>query len=454
METPLKYIFFTVWGESLPIAWQLEKMGAEVIVGIVDDLKLVGSKETPEEHKLRVNNYKGILDVRKAEDLIERMASLKDKEEYFVFVDFNTMWRFSEAAKRLGFTKGLFPTKFDYTLENDRDMGKEFVKQFYPGVKVAPVEEFKTLEEGIEYINESEDFLALKGNDNGTSTIVPDTEDIEFARQEIIDALNGDSKGYQSKGFILEKQIRNGTELCPEAIFWDGELVATTVDLESKSVGGMNTGFKTGCAINLIREIPNDASIANIAFPEGMKKLAKRHKGMFFADMNIILKDEEYYFLEFCAARPGYDALVTEIEMSGGASAYFEAIASGESPFLRTYGAAVRALNLSESGEFKGGMSLRWKLEVEGHIWPLDLHKKDGKFQNGGVYSGLYVLTESSDDPEYAVHKTYDLMEHVSFKEPYFRSREDFLSRGYDTSLLNRNDAIENLVTPAVEGEE
>lgn len=454
MDKPLKYIFFTVWGESLGIPLQLARSGAEILVGMVDDMKSVGGKEDPEKHKLRMKNFQGLLDIQKAETLIEKMRNFKDKEDYFVFFDFNTLWRYSEEAKRQGYTKGLFPSKFDYLLENDRDMGKEFVKKFYPDVRVAEVQTFKTIDEGIEYITECEEFLALKGNDSECSTVVPDTKDIEFARAEMMDALTSGKNNYEAKGFILEKQIRDGVEFCPEAVFWDGELVAANIDLESKSVGGMNSGFKTGCAINLIREIPLDASIIATAFPEGMMKLARKHSGLFFADMNFIQKDNELFFLEFCAARPGYDALVTEIEMSGGSANYFEALSAGESPYLRTYGAGVRAMNLNGSGEFKGGLSMRWKPEVDGHIWPFEILKKDGKFQNLGLDAALYTVTESSDDPEYAIMKTYDLLEKVSFKEPYYRSREDFLSRGYPSSILNRNDAIENLVTPAVEGEE
>lgn len=448
-----KYIIFTCWVYALPIAYQLQQEGKEVIVGYVDDMDAIGQgKEETEDHKIRTSNYGNLLDVRKAEKLIEQMEKFDDKEEWFVFCESNLVWEFSERAMKMGFTNGLLPTKFDFEIEGDRNKGKEFVKKFYPDIEVSEVMDFKTIEDGIEYVKGSEDFMALKANDAGGQTVVPTTEDIEFAREEITDALRNGKKSYEEKGFILEKQIRDGIELCPEMLYWDGEPVASSIDYENKSIGGANVGKKMGCMQNIVCATEMDAPINDIAFPKAMDRLAKIHKGLFIADINLIYKDGKFFYLEFCGNRPGYDSIYSEMDMAGGAGAYFDALSSKQKVYQRSHGVAIRGLNLSRNKEHRPqeDLSMRWKDEDIEHVWPFELRKRenDDSRVNVGLEEDVFVITESSDDPEYAVHKAYDILDRFSFKDMYVRSEEDFLSKEYPDSILNRMEAMKKYTAP------
>lgn len=451
-KTFQKYILFTAYGEGLPIAWHLQLEGKDVVVGQVDDLLTIGCKkpESAEKYRRRWSAYSNMLNKQKAEKLIEKMEKIPNKDDYFVIFDFNTLYPYADKARKMGFTHGLFPTKFDYMLENDRSFAKSFVQSQYPDLKVAEMSEFKTIEEGIEFVQQSEEFWALKGNDPDAGTVVPITKMVEFGREEIIDALRSHKEDYERGGFILERQIRDGVEFCFEQIYYDGNLVATTVDIENKAIGPGNVGIKTGCIQNLVCEVPNDAGILSKLFPEAIQKLAKKHTGVFYADVNTILKDGELYYLEHCGNRFSFDATVTEIEMAGSASNYFEAIANGENPFENKFGVAVRGMNFHRDADnnIMEDINMKWKDEFLPHIHPFEIRKDDeGHHVNTGSAPDLVVFTAASDDIEYAIIKTYEIIENFSFDELYTRSQGDFTDRTYYGNILDRYDAVEKFIS-------
>lgn len=448
-----KYIIFTIYAEACSLAWHLEREGKDVIVGLVNNLKTVGHDEPEEKDakERRLKMWSGILNVQKAEDLIKRMEEIEDKDDYFVICDFNTLHPYAKKLKKMGFKHGLMPSKFDFDLEADRNMAKEFVQSYYPELKVAEVSAFKTVEEGIEFINASEEFWALKGNDPAATTVVPCTKVLEFAKDELISCLTAHKQDYERKGYILERQIRDGVEFCTQCVYYNGKRVAYSVDIENKAFGSGNVGCKVGCAIDMVVAIKDDAPIISKVFSDAMDKLAAKHTGLFYADCNTILKDGELYFLEFCSNRMGYDAIQTECEMAGGVSNYFEAIANGKCPYASKYGVAVRGLNMNKDD--KGGLlkdiPMRWKEGVESHIYPYDMHKdeKTGKMMNGGYdWELLAVFTGASDDAEYAITKAYEIVEQFSFDEMYTRSMGDFVDRDYHGNILDRLDGINSLI--------
>lgn len=455
-----KYIFFTIYNESGSLAWHLQKEGKDVIMALVNNLKKVGHDE-PEEKEARerrLNMWQGILNIQDADDMIEKMKLIENKDEYFVVCDFNTLHPYAKKIRAMGFVHGLLPTKFDFDLEADRNMAKDFVQSYYPELKVAEVSEFKTIEEGIDMIANSEEFWALKGNDPSATTVVPCTSVLEFARDELVSCLTAHKEDYERKGYILERQIRDGVEFCTQCVYYNGKRVAYSVDIENKAFGSGNCGCKVGCAIDMVVAIPSDAPVISKVFSDAMDKLASKHTGLFYADCNTILKDGELYFLEFCSNRMGYDAIQTECEMAGSVSHYFESIANGNDPYVSKYGVCVRGLNMNkdDKGALLKGIPMRWNEESEDHIWPYDMYKDDvtGKMMNSGYdWELLSVFTGSSDDADFAVIKAYEAIDNFSFDELYFRSMGDFNDRSYQGNILDRLDGIQALIGP-VEVEE
>ena len=446
-----KYIFFSIFCESASLAWHLQKAGKDVIFAQVDNLNEVKEKEPEEKetHRRRMNMWTGILNKVKAEDYIKKMEKIENKDDYFVIFDFNNLWMFAKEAKRMGFKYGFFPNKFDYELEDNRQLAKEFVQSYYPELKVAECFEYKSVDEALEMVNESEEFWALKANKNAFNTVVPSTKNLQFAKDEIADALNINRKEAESKGFVLERQIRDGVEFCVERIYWNGKPIAHSVDLENKAIGSGNIGIKVGCIQNMIVSIPDDAPIISKCFPEAVDKLAKKHDGLFFIDANLIMKDGEFYFLEFCT-RWGFDSTQTECEMSGGVENFFGSIVNGENPFKVKYGVGVRGINMIRGGDgdLVPNLEMRWTEDYESHIYPFDMSKDEkGKMINNGFeYELLSVFTGSSDDAEYAIIKAYEVVDDFSFKEMYTRPYHDFICCDYDGAIMTRLEAIEGLI--------
>lgn len=440
-----KFVVITYEGESLGIAWQLHRAGKEVILGIVEEGKTVKrGPKSDELEKRRRDMGKGILNVRKAEELVVEMQGWEDKNEWFVFCDF--AHEFQLASKLKGFKYGMFPQRFDYEMETDRDLAKDFVKKNYPMLKTPETQEFSSIDDAIEFINESEEFWALKGNSPEAKTVVPNTELLDHAREEIIDALTSDKADYESKGLILERQIRDGVETCVEAMFWNGEMICTILDLELKPMGSGNLSYQVGCANNLVMEIPMDCELVKMGIPDAVHKIAKKHRGWFIMDANIIFKDGDAYFLEFCV-RPGYDSLVTSMAMGGGVSEFFDALVEGENPYQYTYGVGVRGMNLkTDEGMPKAGLRMRWSPDVEDDLYPWNIAKEDGSYYDTGAQIECMVFTGVSDDPEYAAIKAFAAVKKFSFDSLYYRPQSDWTSRDYKGNITDRLEGVQRYI--------
>lgn len=452
-----QFVLITAFGEALPLAHHLLMEGKDVVVGMVDDVKDIGEKESEdsEAHKLRWAAYEGMMEKMTVQKAMAFLKGVKDEERdnWFVIFDFNVLWKYADEAKKMGFRNGLFPSKLDYVLESDRDLAKDFVLKYYPALKVAEVEQFKMAEEGIEFIKESDEFWALKGNDAGATTVVPRHTNIEFVKDALVQALQSDSDSYQRKGYILERQIRDGLEVCPQMIWYNGKRVAASIDLEDKNYSDDEDSEKYGCAINLIASIPMDCELVKIAFPPETDKLAAKHPGLFYLDCNMIMKDGENYYLEYCSGRMGYDAIFAECDMAGGVGNYFNALAHGVNPYIKKYGAGVRGFSRKreKDGMLRGGIPIRFDLHVVDHLWFFGAQKKAGQFVNtGGAFGDnchgidLLAFTEAANDWEYAVIKLYDVISNFSHDGMYKRS-------DFKPVIEPRIEGLEKFITSAVE---
>lgn len=444
-----KFIIFTCFGEGLALAYHLKQEGNEVLVGMVGDVTEACERETeePKAKKIRWSAYDGMLEKEDAWKLLEKMEKFENKDEWCVIFDFNTLWRFADEARKQGFKYGLFPTRLDHTMEADRDLAKRFVMKNYPDLKVAEVQEFKTVEEGIEFLRESDEFWALKGNDGGAKTVVPSAAIHSHAVAEIEDALNAEKEIYESKGFIFERQIRDGLEVCPQMIWMDGVRVASCIDLEDKRLSPNNGASMEGCAVNIIVDTPLDCELNKWAFPEAADRLAKKHTGLFYLDANIIIKDGVAYYLEFCSNRMGYDAIFSEADMASNVGDYFNALLRGENPYFSKYGAGTRgfATKRDDKGEIKDGLRIQY--EEDEHLWHFSVRQDGNKiFNTKGAFgdsvhgTDLVAFTESSDDKDYALQKLQDVVDEYSF--PGLYCRKDV------SSLIERLTGLEKFIIP------
>lgn len=446
----MKIIWFTFDLIGAPIIYKLLQEGNDVIVAQIqneEDLGNGSNKEHPDTKKKRLENYDGIFTKYDAKEVLRNMKKIENKDEVFVFFDFNNLWRFSEVVTKMGFTKGFFPTKEDYEMESDRNKAKDIVKKHYKDLDVAEVHEFKSFEDAKQMLEESEDRFVLKGNNDYVKTFVPNSKNIELAKIQVLEALEENRKDYEKDGFILERMIENPMELTPESIWWDGKLIATSVDIENKPIGSGNLSDQTGCASCLVIKTAFEDKINEISFPPFVEELAKKHRGMFVWDASLLCEtdrdfNEKYYFGEFCSCRVGWDSIFNEIMMAGSATDFFKRISEGKNPFIYKYGVSVRGFNLPEKGdgqEYKlCESSINWMESADKNVFPYEMKIEEEKVTNCGASTDLVVFAAASNEYNDAIEEVYEAIDNFSFDELYFRPKFDFTSYSYPTSIENR----------------
>lgn len=301
----MKYILFTYDGRAVPIAKHLVDEGQEVTLCLIEDPKYVSLPnekitEKPGNRERRLKIGEGFLNRIPLDKLLKVLPSL-DRDKYFLFFDDNALYQIAEKVAPLGFP-GNYPTKWDRQMEIDRDKAKEFVKANYPDVKVAEYHEFKKIEEAEKFLEDTDKEWVLKGFSPNAETVVPSIDDIELAKEQILDALKTNPKDFESEGFLLEEYIPNPIEITPESVWYNGELLYTNIDLEYKKIGAGDVGYNTGCSGDFVFTTPINASINKISFPEVVSKLAKQHKGLFIWDISLLVdkRTNTFYFGEFC----------------------------------------------------------------------------------------------------------------------------------------------------------
>jgi phosphoribosylamine-glycine ligase len=443
----MKYLFISFGGESLPIAYKLVQEGKTVVYGMIDDSKdtlteneLDGyNPERPEDKKYRLRLYDGLLEKNTADQVVVWAKSVKNPSEWFVFSDINNTFKYMDKLRAMGFV-GLMPTEEERTMEADRNKAKEFVKKHYKDLDVAEVQEYSKVEDAVDFLEETEDTWVLKALGERGKTIVPQTHDVEFAKTALIDVLTEKKKDYESEGFILEKRIHPVREVTPEAVFWDGKLVFTTVDIENKPAFDGNLGCQTGCSQCIVFETDKKAKINDIAFPPVVYEMAKKHKGMFVWDASIYLDEKDnMYFGEFCANRVGWDSIFAEIVMSDSVSSFFEGIVNQESPFIHKYGSTVRVFNILPNGKLMEDGLIQWKDWVEDYVFVYDMYKKGDTFVTTGATWDTAIITGCGDTAEEAIDEAYENCEFFNFEADMHRTKRDFLATDYENAIMDRH---------------
>jgi len=447
----MKYIFLTFSGLSLPIAYKLQQEGAEVQVGVIENIKdyvmedeASKARENEFDKKRRLELFKNMLPIQDAFKLSEKMREIKNPHEYFVFFEENNLYRWADKVRDLGF-EGNFPTKEDYLFEVDRDKAKEFVKKYYSKLYTPRLKEFNHIKEGIAFLRGSEEFWVLKGQHDSAVTFVPDSTDSRLASNQIIEILENFPDKYEQLGFILEEFIPGIVELTPEKMYYDGVPITTSMLIENKSFGSGNLSVQTGCSQDLVFPTYMDDRINKIAFPEIVDEMAKKHKGLFIWDASLLISKREgkIYFGEFCSNRPGYNTIFTELAQCGQVHDFFEKIVHKQNPFtLGTVATSVRVFNMNtdeEDNQVSANMTIDYRPEIEKDLWLWDVKQTSrGALVCVGSDWNLAVITGFGKSIDEAIAKLYKNVEGFSFVGAYYRPKDDYLSLDYPTSIINR----------------
>lgn len=449
----MKICWFTFDGNGFAVAKKLQEEGHTVLVGQAETYKELGidKEEDPKDTQQRMSTWNGMIEKKTAQKLLREMETFEDKDEWGVICDFNNLFKIAERAQELGFAgengHGFYflPTEEQFKLESDRDMGKNFVQEHYQELEVGEKHDFKTIDEGITFLQESAEgdkLWVLKAYNDDINAIVPTSDDPMLAKDELISALATERAGYEAQGYLLEEKIAQPQEITPQAVFYNGEPVFFDIDIETKPIFAGDTGPQTGCASNLVMSISEFDQIAELAFPPKVYDMAVKQKGLFIWDASVLVDQRtgKKYFGEFCANRWGFDSFFTELSMCESVSSYFEMVMQGQSPIIKRFGTSVRMFNVKKNA----GVSVIHK--ATDNIWMYDVHRPKKDIVSIGYCWDLLVATGSGNDLEEAVDNCYERLSEVAFTGGGYKPKFDFMSEEYPTSLLSRfNDNVGSL---------
>lgn len=435
-----KYVFLTGECDPLPIAYHLQQEGHTVVVGLIDE---VVKKQPPGIKEKRKWLYEGMLEKQDGEKLLGRMQNWTDKDDWFVMFDYGDLWPWSKRCVEMGFKNGVFPTESGYELENDREKGKEFAREHYPGLHVNEAQSFKKAEDAIKFLEENpETIYVLKAESSNAETVVPATADPELAHRQLIGAIESEKEGYEKDGFTLEEKIPHPLEISPVMVFWNGEPLFSLVELENKGLGAGNVGRLTGGCQNLSIATPLDCKLNQIAFPDVVYEMAKKQPGVGIYDAGLLWDGRRFQFTEFCGMRWGWDGIFSEIAMSGGPSDHFEALRKGENPIIHPYGASVRIFQTQPDPEiadtYQDGYAMDWIEDFSDQLYFYCIQKSEKGYTSVGYRKDLGVATGASRFLTESVELAYDAIKGFAMTGAYYRPKFDFLTNAYQTSIMNR----------------
>jgi phosphoribosylamine-glycine ligase len=453
----MKFIFFSFDGAIFPVAYKLQQEGQEVYVCQVVDGDALGvktwisDKEAPENRKRRLSLYDGLLDKKTLPNIWEFMRKQIDKEQFFVFFDHSNFCKLAERALKMGYTNGLFPTTYDFEMEEDRKKAKNFVKKHYPDIKLAEVHTFKSVDDTIAFIEETDKLWVIKSDGNFGDTLVPDTDDIDMAKRQIIHDLTEDKKDYEKGSIIAEEKIMDPIEFNVEIAFYNGNPIYTQIEIETRMLGCLDIGPQTGGNQNLLIRTAFSDEINKVCFPPIVYEEARERKGLYLRDAGLLSDGEDLYFTEFAGNRYGWGGIFSEMSASMNGKEivdYFIKIRNGENPYRYKYATTLSLYVLEADpkhpGLPQGDISFSIK---EGHEHNFFLSQvKQNKTKDGMVTVGyrcfgnspMGYVTGRGDTLEGAIDDLYEHLKGFSLREVYYRPKSDFLSLETNKCVIKR----------------
>lgn len=456
MKKISKYCFFSYDGTCFSLSKKLIDEGKDVLTCQVVDASALGvesglnDKEDKESRRRRLSLYDGILEKKSLGDTLSWLKKQKNKEEIFIFFDYNTFYKIAAKVLKMGYTNGLFPTEEDFELEKDRAAAKERVKEHYPELKLKETKEFSKVDEVIKFIEESDKTWVVKSDGNFAETLVPDSEDEEMAKTQVISQLNEHKKDFEKGGIVVEEKISNPFEFAPIAVFYNGAPLFTHVEIETRMLGCQDIGQQTGGNQNIVMRTKPTDLINKIAFPDIIYDIAKKHVGMYIADCGILSDGKDLFFTENAGNRFGVPCLFSEISAcmeKGKIAPYFEALVNEEDPFCYNYGTALALYSFSiDNNNWEGipeNLKLYIKPEKEDDFFLYEIkadekNEEEGCYLTVGYMSPLGWVTGRGNTMEEAIQLLYDNLKNFSLKGVYYRPQSDFMSSETNKCVMSR----------------
>lgn len=237
-------------------------------------------------------------------DFNEIFKNRKEYKDFLFIFDGNHNWEMAEKLRKEGFFVfgGL---ELSDKMEHDRNFGLSLIKKI--GLPLPDFKEFSDVKQGLDYLDKNDDiayvFKPDESDDKSWVTTCPDHDNDPKANREIYNFIKSQGKG---KGPFILQERKKGVEINIEAFVYDGEIFFAQANFESKRKYNGDYGKMIGCAQDTCFVVPTDCKIVKDTL-YNLVKLPEFKDYTGFLDMNLIVADNEYWFLEFCG-RFGYNA--------------------------------------------------------------------------------------------------------------------------------------------------
>jgi phosphoribosylamine-glycine ligase len=431
----MKFAVITKDFSGLGWAIMLQREGHEVVIGYEN-------KDLEEEPPERQDGYllvgNGLVAKEPMEQLFGRRSKLKDV--YWIF-DSNNLWEYGEKLRKEGF-KVWGASELTHKMEHDRDYGVAIAKKY--GFDLPLTKTFTNIDEAVTFLEQNEDTsYVCKPNDaDSYLTYVPQSEVAESANRELRAYLRSMNDGTE---FILQEVVK-GVEAIPECFFYKGEPYFAWVEVECKRKNSGDKGELTGSSQGIGFLVDLDAPIIKNTVAK-LFPFYKELRYTGFADVDVIIKDNRFYFIEFCN-RFGYDAhanlflnlLITPFGeclanmIDGKLAGFYDR-------FRKGFGAAIRMY----LDNIRTGFPLYVSKDVEHKFFHYEAYQEDVEhpetdFQLSGYGYEIGIICGHGWTLKDAAKSALDNALKVNF--PLCSYREDLDEENYPSSPIKRWNAL------------
>lgn len=382
---------------------------------------------------------KGIMETTTLDKIMVKRGEYRD---YYWIWDGNHNFEESEKLRSEGF-KVFGGSKFQYDLENDREFGLQFAES--AGLVSPPFQEFKSAEEGIKFLEEHEDqaYVVKPNGAEDSSLTEPFSRQIEpkhanIAAQKYIQAF-----GFTD--YILQER-KKGVEVNVEIFMSQGIPVLAQANLECKKRHNGDLGYACGCAQDVCWIISLDSKLVKMTADKLVPKFLEvdpTYTG--FIDANVIIGEDQVWFLEFCA-RFGYNAHCNFFSTLSKKTALQSVADLLDGIMVETkkgFGASVTLVTDKE----KFGLPIYVPESILDSFYLFDGYRdkecEEGQFYMGGYGSEVGICTAHNYTIPTAFQDAIANAWKVTFRDQDFRWDGD--KTDYPTSPIRRYEALQSL---------
>lgn len=250
-----------------------------------------------EEGKNYLRQGNGMVQKFPLEDIMKRRNKMKDW--YFIW-DGNHNHEENTILRKEKF-KVFAGMDLTYKMENDREFGINLAEEL--GLVSPDHQEFKSTQDGIKFLESNPEkayvFKANGSSDCSLTTVLNTPEPVHnnLEMRQFLSSIG-------INDFILQEKVF-GVEANIEYLCMNGVPVLAQVNLECKRRSNGDLGDNIGCAMDVCWSVPLNCPLV-LKTVAKLLPLIEKTKYTGFADMNVIIGEDEVFFLEWCW-RCGYN---------------------------------------------------------------------------------------------------------------------------------------------------